>query len=93
MELVFSRTDHETISVLNAFDVDVSDNSNCDINAFRFQHAHDLLRRAIAEELAESFFVVIDAMLFHKRNEIGRGVSRQRRFGEVRIGGNEVFRK
>jgi len=91
MEFVFSRADRETVSVLDAFDVDVGDNSNRDIAAFRFKHAHDLLRRAIAKELTENLFVVLDAMLFHERNEIGRRVSRQRRFGEVRIGRNKVF--
>ncbi len=67
-------------------------NPHADGAALRFQHGHDLLRRAVAEELAQSFLVVGDRVLLHQRNEIRGRVARQRGLGKVRIGGDEIFR-
>src|SRR5215467_3673170 len=50
------------------------------------------MRGAVAKKLAQSFFVVRNAMLFHQRNEVRRRVSCERRFGKVRIGRDKVFR-
>ena len=60
--------------------------------AFIQQHLHDLARRAraFAEELAERLFVVGDAVLLDQRDEIALRVARQRRAGEVRVGGDEA---
>jgi len=44
----------------------------------------------VAEELAQRFFVVGDAMLFEECEEIGGSEAGQSRFGEVGIGGKEV---
>src|SRR5437899_11660899 len=60
--------------------------------AFRFEHAHDLLRGAVTEELSESFLVKLDAVFFNQPDEICRGVSCKYRFGEVRIVRDKVFR-
>src|SRR5438874_5147050 len=76
----------------DVFHTEVGENLNSGLMAFRFEHTHDLLRRAIAEKLSQSFFVICDAMLLDQLDEICRGVSRERRFGEVRISGDEVFR-
>jgi hypothetical protein len=45
----------------------------------------------ITKKLAESFFMIGDAMFPDQRQEIVRSETRQRRFGEVRIGGVKVF--
>jgi hypothetical protein len=56
---------------------------------FRYPHR---LCGAVTEKLSESFFVVSNAVLFDQCDEVGRCVSRERGFGEVRIVGNKVFR-
>ena len=81
----------ETILVRDIFHTEVGENLNSGLMAFRFEHTDDLLRRAIAEKLSQSLFVICDAVLFNQSNEICRGVSRERRFGEVRISGDKVF--
>ena len=43
--------------------------------------------------MAEVFFVIGDAVLFDQGDEIGGRVTRQGRFGEVRILREEVFRR
>ena len=60
--------------------------------AFGFQHVGNIARGAITEKLAESFFVVRNGMAFDEGDEIRRGITRQRRFSEVRIGGDEIIR-
>ena len=44
----------------------------------------------VAEKLTQRFFVVGDAMLLDQGDEVGWGVARQRGFGKVRIGGDEI---
>ena len=78
--------------MLHSFYGNVGENSNAGMAALNFEHVHDVLRGAVTEKLAQSFFVVGNAMLFHQHDEIRRGERGQGRFGEVRIGGNEVFR-
>ena len=82
----------ETILVRDVFHTEVGENLNSSLAAFRFEHTHDLLRGAIAEKLSQSLFVIRNAMLLDQSNKICRGVSRERRFGEVRISGDKVFR-
>jgi hypothetical protein len=60
--------------------------------AFGFQHVGDIAGGAVAEKLAESFFVVRNGMAFDEGDEIRGGVARQRRFGEMGIGGDKIFR-
>jgi len=59
---------------------------------FGFEHVGDFGGGAIAEELAQCFFVIRDAVFFDEGDEIGGGVTRQSGFGEVGIGGKKVFR-
>ena len=63
--------------------------------AFRhseFEHAGDIARRAVAEELSESFFVEGNAMLLDQSNKVGRCVAGQRRFREVWVRRDEIIR-
>jgi hypothetical protein len=62
------------------------------VPAFRFEHADDLSGGIVAEELAESFLMIRNAVLFDEGDEIGRGVTREGGLGEMRICGEEVFR-
>ena len=50
------------------------------------------MRGAIAKKLAESFFVIGDAVLFNERDEVRGSEAGEGGFGEVRIGGDEIFR-
>ena len=61
------------------------------VGAFALQHGDDFLCGAVAEELAESFFVVTDAVFFNQRDEVCGGVACECGLGEVRVGGEEVF--
>ena len=54
-------------------------------DAFGFEHDDDLLRAAVAEELAEGFFVEGDVVLLDEGNEVAGGVAREGGAGEVRI--------
>ena len=47
----------------------------------------------VAEQLPQRLLVVRDAVPLHHRDEIPRRVSRQRRFGEVRIRRHEILRR
>ena len=60
--------------------------------AFRFEHIGDVAGCAVAEKLAQSFFVVGNGMAFDQGDEIGGCVAGQRRFGKVRVRGDEIFR-
>ena len=53
--------------------------------AFRFKHIRDVAGCAVAEKLAQSFFVVGDGMAFDYGNEISGCVAGQRGFGKVRV--------
>src|SRR5437588_11834954 len=77
-KLILTRAKYETVVPLDGIHADACENSNSRISAFRFEHAHDLLRRAIAEKLSESFLVISDTMLFGHPDKIGRGISSQR---------------
>src|SRR5690606_22037222 len=46
-------------------------------------------RRSVAEQLAERLLVPGDSVALHQGQEILRREAAQRRFGEVRVGGNE----
>ena len=58
--------------------------------AFTEQHFQDLVSGTVAKKLAECFLVIGDAVFFHKRDEVRRSISSQRRFREMWIGGDEV---
>src|SRR3546814_6279902 len=55
------------------------------LRRFFEEHRDDCLRRTVAEQLAERLFVPGDAMGVDQRDEIGGGVARQRRLGEMRV--------
>src|SRR5436309_3220600 len=82
----------KAVRVLNTSDSDVGKNPNTGLPALGFEHGHNILRRAVTEKLSESFFVISDAVLFDQSDEVRRRVRRKRRFGEVRIARNKVFR-
>ena len=56
------------------------------------QHLRDVACRAVAEQLAQRLLVIGNAVLLHQADEVRRGIARQRRLGEVRVGGEEVLR-
>ena len=58
----------------------------------RQQHVDDLVRRAVAEQLAERLLVLGDAVALDQRDEVALRVAAQRRDAEVRIGRDEVLR-
>ncbi len=60
--------------------------------AFGFEHVGDVAGGVVAEELAEGFFVVGDAMFFDEGEEIRGSVAGQGGFGEVGIRGEEILR-
>ena len=72
-------------------DLDVAADVYFRFAAFFFEHGDDLLRGAIAEELAESFFVVLDAMLFDEGDEVFWREASEGGFGKVRVRAEEVF--
>ena len=78
-------------AVRDAIDAAVRLDAHAALCAFVDEHAHDLFRRVVAEQLAEFLLVVRDAMPLDELDEIGRRVARQRGFAEVRIG-REVLR-
>ena len=84
--------DREPIRVAHFANPDAQKYFHAGRTAFRFQQSSDLVRRAVAKELAQRFFVISDAVLFHQGYKILRRVARQRRFREVRIRGDEILR-
>ena len=56
------------------------------------QHSENILRRSVTEQLAERLFVIRNAVLIDKRDEVRRGVTCQRGFAEMRISGQEILR-
>ena len=60
--------------------------------AFGFQHPQNVFRRPVAEKLSRRLLVIGDAMLFDQSDEVRRRIPGQRRFYEVWIRGEEIFR-
>jgi len=60
--------------------------------AFGFEHVGDVGGGIVAEELAEGFFVVGDAMFLDEGEKVHGGVAGEGRFGEVGIRGEEILR-
>src|SRR5579863_2406996 len=85
------RAHHELGGPANVADLGLEEDLNSRRATFGFEHVQDVLRRAVAEKLAKSFFVIWDAVLFHQGDEIRRCVAGQRRFRKMGIGGDEVF--
>jgi len=72
-------------------DLDAAAGVDLGLAGFFFEHGNDLLRGAVAEELAEGFFVVLDAMLFDEGDEVLGREAGERGLGEVRVCAEEVF--
>lgn len=83
---------HKFSGALHFADFAVEEDFYASSFAFYFEQVRDFAGGAVAEELAEGFLVVGDAMFFDERDEVRRRVAGQRGFGEVRIGRDEVFR-
>jgi hypothetical protein len=77
--------------MLNFLYFGIQNNLDIGIAAFGFQHIRDVLRGAVAEELAELLFVVANAVLFDERDEIGGGTAGEGGFREVFVGADEIF--
>ncbi len=60
--------------------------------AFVAEHADDVLRRVVAEELSQFLLVIRDAVLLDQRDEMARRVARERGAAEIRILRQEVCR-
>ena len=82
---------NELSRALNFLNFDVEKGLDGGAAAFGFQHIGDVLCGSVAKKLAERFFVVRDAMLFYKRDEIRRSVAGERGFREVFVGAEEIF--
>jgi hypothetical protein len=82
--------DDESFAVTDLSDVLVKRNANTGGAAFRFQHGDNVARGAIAEELAERFFVISDSISLDQRDEITGRVAGERRSGEMWVGGEEA---
>ena len=92
-KFVFPCPHHELVGPRHLLDCSLREQLNSRLAALLFQHVQNVLRGAIAKKLAQSLLVIRDAVFLDQGDEIGRGVAGQRRFGEVRIGRDEVFRR
>ena len=61
-------------------------------SAFIHQHSDDLLSAFIAKQLAKRFLMPSDAIAIDQLHKVARGVACQSRFGEMRIGRDELRR-
>jgi hypothetical protein len=87
------RAENKFRSAANFGYASVENDLNLRGPAFAFEQIGDFRGRIVAEELAESFFVVGDAMLLDERDKIRGSVARQGGFGEMGIRGGEIFRR
>jgi hypothetical protein len=76
---------------LNFGDVGFEKDLDLGSTAFGFEEIGDVRCGIVAEELAQAFFVVGNAMLFYEGEEIRGGESGQGGFGEMGIRREEIF--
>ncbi len=62
---------------LDLVDVSIQKDGNAGVAAFGFEHVENVAGRAVAEKLAQSFFMIGDAMLFYESDEVGGSVAGQ----------------
>jgi hypothetical protein len=67
--------EHEFGRALHFGDAGAEKNLDVGSAAFRFEKVGDFVCGIVAEELAQRFFVIGDAVLFDKGDEIRRGVA------------------
>src|SRR5208337_4580492 len=84
--------DYELRIARDLDDLAVQDDLYAGGAAFGFEHVGDVAGGVVAEELAEGFFVIGDAMFFDEGEEVCGGVACQGGFGEVGIRGEEILR-
>ena len=65
--------------------------SNPRLFAFCLQHCHYLFCRVLAEQLLVLALFIVDAMLLDQLDKIPLSAACNRRFAEVRIGGEKIF--
>ena len=75
----------EAFAMTNLSDVLIEDNANAGGAALRFQHGDDVASGAVAEELAQCFLVIGDAVLLDQCDEVMRRIAGERGASEVRI--------
>jgi hypothetical protein len=90
-EFVARRAQNKFAGALDFSDARVQKNLDLSGTTFGFEKMGDFRRGVVAEELAERFFVVGDAVLFDEGDEILWRVARERGFCEMGIGGEEIF--
>jgi len=83
--------DNEFGGARDFLDATVAEDADAGFAALEFEHGEDVLRGAVAEELAELLFVVANAVLFDERDEIGGGTAGEGGFREVFVGADEIF--
>jgi hypothetical protein len=76
---------------VNFGDAGVEEHLDVRGTAFGFEEVGDVRGGVVAEKLAESFFVVGDTMLFDESDEVSWSEAGEGGFGEVGIGGEEIF--
>ncbi len=86
-------TKEESGGALDFDDAGVEEDLDVGGATFGFEQVDDLGGGIVAEELAESFFVPGDAMFLDESEKVVRGETGEGGFGEVGIGGKEVFRR
>lgn len=62
-------------------------------STFALQHVHNLSGGTVAKELSQGLLVIGDAMLLDQGDEVRGRIAGERGPGEVRIGGEKVFRR
>jgi hypothetical protein len=92
VQLIPIGADDEMPWPRNLADFTSSDDAHASPAALFVEHGENLPGGAIAEKLAQGLLVIGNGVLRDQRHEIGGGVAGERRFGEVRVGGDKIFR-
>ena len=85
------RAQNEFGGALHFGDVGVEENLDVGGAAFSFEKIGDVRGGMVAEELAERFFVIGDAMFLDESEKIVGSETGEGGFCEMRIGGEEIF--
>lgn len=75
----------------DADDIRLQPERGLSLGHFSKKHIYDLRGLAIAEELAERFFMIGDAVFCDQLDKVPLGVAGQRGFGEMRVFAEEVL--
>ena len=78
MELASFRANHKLVRPPNLVNFGAQNDLYSRSPAFIFEHFHDVAGRVVAEELAECFLVIGDAMLLDQGDKVRRRVPGQR---------------